>query len=148
MLLKEMLASVCSYNIVSWRPLLTDSSLIPAPCLLSNPSKPPRDPFSSQGLPSISPLFLSLSMPLPHSFSLSGVFLSLISKLTNEEDKEQGGRGASGSRRRGAGGGGVEGKERDRELIRLEKHAGLNTLLMSTTKDSSCVSGVREGCYA
>lgn len=30
---------------------------------------------------------------------------------------------------------------RDRELIRLEKHAGLNTLLMSTTKDPSSVSG-------
>lgn len=35
-----------------------------------------------------------------------------------------------------------EGEEvRDRELIRLEEHAGLNTLLMSTTKDSSRVSG-------
>lgn len=31
--------------------------------------------------------------------------------------------------------------EPDIELIRLEKHAGLDTLLMSTTKDSSCVSG-------
>lgn len=33
----------------------------------------------------------------------------------------------------------------DTELIRLEKHAGLNTLLMSTTKDSSCVSGGLQG---
>lgn len=59
----------------------------------------------------------------------------LFPKLTNEEDKER-------RRRRGRWQGReVEGKERDSKLIRLEEHAGLNTLLMSTTKDSSCFSG-------
>lgn len=37
--------------------------------------------------------------------------------------------------------GGAEGA-----LIKLEKHAGLNTLLMSTTKEAGGVSGVCEVC--
>lgn len=57
---------------------------------------------------------LALSLPFPHSLSLCCVF-HLFSKLTNEEDKEWGGIG------RGGWG------EWDTELIRLEKHAGLNT---------------------
>ena len=62
--------------------LLIEHSLIPIPCLLSNPSQPPRDAFSSQGLPSISP---HLCLSLTH-FSLS--LSHLFAKLTNEEDKE------------------------------------------------------------
>lgn len=107
-----------------------ECSSIAIPCLLSNPSRPPRDAFSSRELRSIFALFLSLPQ-----FHFLASFSHLLSKLTNEEDKEWGGGRAA------EGGGEVGGKERDRELIRLEKHAGLDTLLMSTTKASSCVSG-------
>lgn len=54
----------------------------------------------------------------------------------------------AGEEAEGGDGGVGRGGGRDGKLIKLEKHAGLNTLLMSTTKDSCSVSGVSEACCA
>lgn len=137
--LKEMLASIPPNNNMSARPLLTQSSLIPIPCLLSNPSLPSRDAVLSQGLPSISAI---RSVPIAASPSLTYTLfclsLTYFQSWQMKGIKSREGRGSRGRRRGGL---------RVRELIRLEKHAGLNTLLMSTTKDASSVSGGSWGMF-
>lgn len=112
-----------------------DASWSQFPRFHSNLSQPSRDTFSSQGLPSISPLLLSSSssrwFTLPRSVFLSLIFQSWQMKRI----KSRGGGGRT-MREEEEGG-----EEQDTRLIRLEIHAGLNILLMSTTKDSSRVSG-------
>lgn len=133
---RKVVESVSSNFIMSSRPLLIARSLILIPCLLSStiPTKPPRDAFSSQGLPSISPNFLSAIAASP---SLNFTFPCLsLTYFQSWQMKRIKSRRRWGQQREVVGVG-----EPDIELIRLEKHAGLDTLLMSTTKDSSCVSG-------